>query len=72
MKKISKSTNSARKVNPTVEVLYQRIGSRWYAFSAVGNDVYFAPLTQKEISELPEESFEEHLNRELAKEKSAA
>lgn len=44
------SARSIRKkeVNPSnnekVEVLYQRIGNRWYAFSEKNNDVFFGTV----------------------------
>jgi hypothetical protein len=34
---------------PTVEVLYQKLGNRWYAFSLVNEDVFVGSLSQEEI-----------------------
>jgi hypothetical protein len=33
----------------TVEVLYQKMGDRWFAFSLVGDDVFVGSLTQDEV-----------------------
>ena len=33
----------------TVEVLYQRLGDRWYAFSLVGDDVYVGAVDPSEL-----------------------
>lgn len=30
----------------TAEVLYQRIGGKWYAFSVVGDEVYMSPISE--------------------------
>jgi hypothetical protein len=34
----------------TVEVLYQKMGDRWYAFSLVGDDVFMGSVTEEEIN----------------------
>ena len=34
---------------PTVEVLYQKLGKRWHAFSLVNDDVFVGSLSQEEI-----------------------
>jgi hypothetical protein len=34
----------------TVEVLYQKMGDRWFAFSLVGNEVFVGSLTDDEIA----------------------
>ena len=44
----------------TAEVLYQRIGGKWYAFSVVGEEVYMSPisddvLTETQLSEIKNE-----------------
>jgi hypothetical protein len=38
--------------NQKVDVLYQRIGNRWYAFSAQNNDVFFGAIPDEVLSEL--------------------
>lgn len=69
-----KNTN---KNGSTVEVLYQRMGDRWYAFSLVGEDVFFGTVDPQAMAQAEAEQneftdFEAILNRELAKENSAA
>ena len=52
------SATSIRKkaVNPTnnekLDVLYQRIGNRWYAFSTRNNDVFFGTISDEVLAEL--------------------
>ncbi len=36
----------------TVEVLYQKMGNRWFAFSLVNNEVFVGSITQQEIDAL--------------------
>ncbi len=33
----------------TIEVLYQKMGNRWFAFSVVDDEVFVGSLTQEEI-----------------------
>jgi hypothetical protein len=35
----------------TVEVLYQKMGDRWFAFSLIDNEVFVGSITQAEIDE---------------------
>lgn len=35
--------------NETVEVLYQKMGDRWFAFSVVGDEVLVGSISQEEI-----------------------
>lgn len=35
----------------TAEVLYQRIGGKWYAFSVVGEEVYMSPISDDVLAE---------------------
>ena len=36
----------------TVEVLYQKMGNRWFAFSLVDNEVFVGSISQDEIDVL--------------------
>lgn len=38
----------------TVEVLYQKMGDRWYAFSMVDGEVFVGSLSEEEIKSFPE------------------
>jgi len=33
----------------TVEVLYQKMGDRWFAFSCVGDDVFVGSISQDQL-----------------------
>lgn len=46
--------NSAQNQNATdknVEVLYQKMGNRWFAFSVVEGEVFMGSISQEEIDE---------------------
>jgi hypothetical protein len=34
----------------TIEVLYQRMGDRWFAFSCVGDDVWVGSISPEELA----------------------
>jgi hypothetical protein len=36
----------------TAEVLYQKLGTRWYAFSVIDDEVFMGSISQEEINEL--------------------
>lgn len=36
--------NTESKNDSTVEVLYQKLGDKWYAFSIIGEEVFFGSL----------------------------
>ena len=38
--------------NDSVEVLYQKMGDRWFAFSLVNEDVFVGSISQAEIDRL--------------------
>lgn len=38
--------------NQQVDVLYQRVGGRWYAFSAQDNEVFFGAIPDEILCEL--------------------
>ncbi len=37
----------------TVEVLYQKMGDRWFAFSLIGDEVFVGSVAQDEIDREP-------------------
>ena len=45
---------NSKQGNPTedqeVEVLYQKLGDRWFAFSIVNDDVFMSPISDEEIT----------------------
>jgi hypothetical protein len=38
-----------KKADGTVEVLYQKMGDRWFAFSLVDDEMFIGSITQNEI-----------------------
>jgi hypothetical protein len=42
-----KAPKSAK--DSTVEVLYQKMGDRWFAFSLIGEEVFVGSISQEEI-----------------------
>lgn len=45
--KNQKKANKPQK--QSTEVLYQKMGDRWFAFSVVDDDVFYGAITQDEI-----------------------
>lgn len=41
--------------NDSVEVLYQKMGDRWFAFSLVNEEVFVGSISQEEIDRLEAE-----------------
>lgn len=46
----TKTQSQKSATDGTVEVLYQKMGDRWFAFSLVGEDVFVGSLTDEEIT----------------------
>ncbi len=42
--------NNSEETVKTVDVLYQKMGDRWYAFSLVDEEVFVGSVTQDEIN----------------------
>ena len=45
------NTTTRTAADGTVEVLYQKMGDRWFAFSLVDDEVFVGSITQNEIDE---------------------
>jgi hypothetical protein len=45
--KIETQNNNA---SDTAEVLYQKLGTRWYAFSVIDDEVFMGSISQDEIN----------------------
>jgi len=54
---VTNINNSEEKAH-TVDVLYQKMGDRWYAFSLVGDDVFVGSVTEEEINQAASEQAE--------------
>lgn len=53
--------NNAESNSKTVDVLYQKMGERWYAFSLVGEDVFVGSLTEDELATAGNSGVEKYL-----------
>lgn len=51
-KNSSPSNSPATATDGTVEVLYQKLGNKWFAFSLVDGEVFVGSITQDEIDSL--------------------
>ena len=47
-----KNLGNKKSANETVEVLYQKMGNRWFAFSMIQDEVFVGSITQDEINAL--------------------
>ncbi len=45
----AQSKNSSAGADPTVEILYQKMGDRWFAFSMIDDEVFVGSITQEEL-----------------------
>ena len=47
-------TNQKNNVNveQEVEVLYQKLGERWFAFSVINDEVFMTPISEEQITEI--------------------
>ncbi len=43
--------NNCLEKSQTVDVLYQKMGDRWYAFSLVGEEVFMGSVSEAEIND---------------------
>jgi hypothetical protein len=49
--KIQTKTMTHTTTEGTVEVLYQKMGDRWFAFSLIDDEVFVGSITQDEIDQ---------------------
>ncbi len=47
---------SGSKGEKEVEVLYQKLGGQWYAFSMIDDEVFMAPVPEEKIIEIKREN----------------
>ncbi|MBC7386398.1 MAG: hypothetical protein H7301_09605 [Cryobacterium sp.] len=47
--------NNSEDQNALVDVLYQKMGDRWYAFSMVGEEVFVGSVSESEINQAASE-----------------
>lgn len=46
---------STTQISGTADVLYQRLGDKWYAFSIIGDEVYVGAIDEDEVSRIRQE-----------------
>ena len=46
--------SKTKKSENTVEVLYQKMGDRWYAFSVVDDEVFYGAVKSEDLPEVAE------------------
>jgi hypothetical protein len=54
--KIQSQTKTQLNADGTVEVLYQKMGDRWFAFSLIDDEVFVGSITQEEIEQADKKS----------------
>ena len=56
MSSSSKSKNTASNTNATddqfVDVLYQKLGENWFAFSLIDDEMFMSPVSDDKIAEI--------------------
>lgn len=46
-----KESDAELKVDGTAEILYQRMGDKWYAFSLVDDEVFVGSISAEEVTQ---------------------
>ena len=52
------SNNVKEATSQEVEVLYQKLGDQWYAFSMIDDDMFMAPVDEAQIQQIRREQNE--------------
>ena len=50
--KSNTTQTNAAKSEQEVDVLYQKLGDKWFAFSVVGDDVFMSPVSDDQINDI--------------------
>ena len=48
----SNSTNNNNNNDQFVDVLYQKLGENWFAFSLIDDEVFMSPVSEDKITEI--------------------
>ncbi len=59
------TTRKQQATDATVEVLYQRMGNKWYAFSLIDDEVFMGEVPEEAISEIQENTDPNTDNKQL-------
>ena len=54
--KQSNTNGSFKNSTQEVEVLYQKLGGQWYAFSMIEDEFFMAPVAEEKIEEIRREN----------------
>ncbi len=63
---MNRNSNNSNAQEMDVDVLYQKLGDRWFAFSIIGDEVFMAPITEDQLDSIRREemnagrNFENH------------
>lgn len=49
--KAKKNVINTNESEPVIEVLYQKMGTKWFAFSLVGDDVFVGSIEQEKLDD---------------------
>ncbi len=54
--KKSNSSNSTNAQDQVVDVLYQKLGENWFAFSLIDDEMFMSPVSDDKIAEIKSDS----------------
>jgi hypothetical protein len=54
MNQTKKNSKKPGAINQTVKVLYQNLGGTWYAFANINEEIFFAPIHFKNVTQSAE------------------
>ncbi len=49
---MSNTKSKSKMSEQDVDVLYQKLGERWFAFSIINDEVFMAPIAEEKIQEI--------------------
>jgi hypothetical protein len=52
---MNRNSNNSNAQEMDVDVLYQKLGDRWFAFSIIGDEVFMAPISEDQIDSIRRE-----------------
>jgi hypothetical protein len=65
---MNRNSNNSNAQEMDVDVLYQKLGDRWFAFSIIGDEVFMAPISEDQIDSIrrEEQNAARHFDRHEA------
>lgn len=52
---MNRNSNNSNAQEMDVDVLYQKLGDRWFAFSIIGDEVFMAPISEDQLDSIRRE-----------------